>query len=98
MAAEVRWTKRARREFNQILSCLARREPDAVDIVSAASTSQVDRLADHVYLGSVYRRARRGEVRETFAASYRIFYRVEGKGAVVRIICLWHARRQEPEL
>jgi plasmid stabilization system protein ParE len=84
MAAEVRWTKRARREFNQILSYLARREPDAVDVVSAAILTQVDRLADYPYLGSVYRHARRGEVRETFSANYRVFYRVErggGRGA-----------------
>jgi plasmid stabilization system protein ParE len=97
MAAEVRWTKRSRRQFNQVLSYLARREPDAVGTVSDAITSQVERLADHAYLGSVFRRTRRGEVRETLAVNYRIFFRVERKGAVVRVLCLCHARRQDPD-
>jgi len=97
MDAEVRWSARARREFNTALSYLNRRQPDAIGTVALAIASQVQRLQGQPYLGAVFQQTRRGEVRETLAANYRIFYRVQYEGSVVRVVSIRHARRKNPD-
>ena len=96
MAAEVRWSARARREVNSALGFLARRELDAVPTVATAIMSQARRLEGQPHLGAVFQRTRRGEVRETLTANYRIFDRVPYEGTVVRIVSVRHARRKDP--
>jgi plasmid stabilization system protein ParE len=97
MDAEVRWSARARREFNSALSYLNRRQPDAVETVALAIASQVQRLQGQPYLGAVFQQTPRGEVREMLAANYRIFYRVQYEGSVVRVVSIRHARRVNPD-
>jgi plasmid stabilization system protein ParE len=97
MAAEVRWSARARRELNSALGYLNRRQPDAVGTVAMLIASQVQRILAQPYIGAAFQRTARGEVRETFAANYRIFYRVQYEGSVVRIISIRHARRKNPD-
>jgi plasmid stabilization system protein ParE len=96
MAAEVRWAARARRELNSALRYLSRRQPDAVGTVAMAIVSQVQRIQSQPFVGAAFQRTARGEVRETFAANYRIFYRVQYQGNVVRIISIRHVRRKNP--
>jgi plasmid stabilization system protein ParE len=96
MATEVRWSSRAVDELTRALDYLRLYQPDAVDTVEAAISSQVERLTWQPYLGSVYDRSSHGDVRETFAANYRIFYRVEDDGAAVEIQSIRHAKRRDP--
>ena len=96
MAAEISWTIAARRQLDAITAYLTWREPDAVDTVAEAIREQVRRLEGSPYLGAVYQRTRTGEVRETLAARYRIFYRVLGDGQHVVIMGIHHASRRDP--
>jgi plasmid stabilization system protein ParE len=76
---------------------LNRRQPNAIGAVALAIALQVQRLQGQPYLGAVFQQTRRGEVRETFAANYRIFYRVQDEGSVVQIVSIRHARRKNPD-
>ena len=96
MAATVSWTGDASRQLEAIQAYLTWREPDAVVTVAEAIREQVRRLEDTPYLGAVFQRGRRGEVRETLAARYRIFYRVMGDGQHVVIMGIHHASRRDP--
>jgi plasmid stabilization system protein ParE len=76
---------------------LNRRHPDAVGTVALAIASQVQFLRGQPHLGAVFQQTGRGEVRETLAANYRIFYRVQYEGSVVRVVSIRHARRKNPD-
>jgi plasmid stabilization system protein ParE len=96
MPAEVRWTIRGRRELTRALNWIGRHHPDGVEAVATAVQSQLERLRWTPYLSAVFQRTARGEVRETLAASYRIFYRVQHGGTVVLILSVRHVRRKDP--
>jgi plasmid stabilization system protein ParE len=97
MPAEVRWAVRGRREVTRALDWLGRHEPDAVEPVAAQIAEQLERLRWTPHLGGVFQRTARGEVRETLAANYRLFYRVQHGGTVVLILSVRHARRIDPD-
>jgi|GEM_PF-2593970 len=97
MPAEVCWTVRGRRELTHALNWIGRHHPDGVESVAQAIQSQVERLRWTPFLGTVFQRTPRGEIRETLAASYRIFYRVQHAGAVVLVLSVYHARRKDPD-
>ena len=97
MPAEVRWTVRSRRELTRALNWIGRHHPDGVEPVAQPIQSQVERLQWTPYLGTVFQRTPRGDIRETLAASNRIFYRVQHGGTVVLILSVYHARRKGPD-
>src|SRR5262249_23302335 len=74
MPAEIRWTIRGRREMTRALNWIGRHHPDGVEPVANAIQSQLERLRWTPFLGTVFQRTPRGEIRETLAARYRIFY------------------------
>ena len=97
MPAEVRWTVRGRREVTRDLNWIGQHHPDGVEPVAQAIESQVDRLRWTPFLVTVFQQTKRGEIRETLAAGYRIFYRVQHSGTVVLILSVYHARRRDPD-
>jgi plasmid stabilization system protein ParE len=96
MAREVRWTPGARRDLSRVVAWLNVHEPGAAETVAREIHSQTNRLLVLPYLGAVFARSELGDIRETFAANYRIFYRVSDDGEVVEIDHIRHASRSDP--
>ncbi len=54
-------------------------------------------LASFPFLGPLYRRGMKKEIREIAYKQYRIFYRVLEDEKRVQILTVWHGSRQEPD-
>lgn len=96
MATEVRWSDDASEQLNRALAWLGRNQPDAVETVAGAIFAETDRLTYQPYLGAVYQHLGRGDIRETFAVNYRIYYRLLDDGRIAEIERIQHASRRDP--
>lgn len=96
MGCEVVWTDTARDDFRDIVSYIAQDSQAAAERMGSEIGARVHMLAGQPFLGSVYRRSRGREIRETLCRKYRIFYRVLDERMVVEILTIRHGARREP--
>jgi plasmid stabilization system protein ParE len=96
MGCEVVWTDTARDDLRDLVGYIAQDSPKAAARIGGEIGDGVQMLASQPFLGSVYRRSRGREIRETVCRKYRIFYRVLEKPMTVEILTIRHGARREP--
>jgi addiction module RelE/StbE family toxin len=98
VAHEISWTEPATADLRDIVASLRERSEQSADTIGREIVQHVEMLRDFPRIGPLYRRGRRGQVREILCRNYRIFYRVQDSPDVVYILRVWHASRMEPPL
>jgi plasmid stabilization system protein ParE len=98
MDYEIVWTTAAVAELESITTYLARRSPSGAERAANAIAARVEALRSLPFLGEVYSRGQRGEIREVCSGQYRIFYRVLEASKQIEVLIIWRASRREPDL
>jgi toxin ParE1/3/4 len=96
MAFEVVWTLSAERDFEGIVSRIARSRPRTAAKIGRGIADRAASLRDLPFLGAVFPDESR--FREILFKKYRIFYRVEEALERVTIVRVWHGARRNPRL
>jgi toxin ParE1/3/4 len=99
MDFDLAWTESAARAFEGAMDYLGERNPDAAKRIAKSILDRVELLRSVPFMGKVYPKATRFEVRQVVVGRYRILYRVFEEANLVEILAVWHgARGGEPEL
>jgi len=97
MPLEVRWTARASDEVTRIVEYLDSRDPSWGDVVAAAISEKLEFISGTPYLSSIFETSTRGDIREVLAASYRIFFSIDGQRQRIWIESIRHVHQQDPD-
>ena len=87
----IRWTRRARCEFDEAAEFLREANPDAAMSWQEDVQRMMTMLEDFPQIGRYHRRDPDGEIREIVVGRYRFIYRLPGCGIEIRRVR--HVRR-----
>jgi plasmid stabilization system protein ParE len=96
VGCQVIFAPQAVRRLQQIVSHIARENPDAALRFGMRLVDHAELLADYPNLGVPYRK--RPGVRRLSCKPYFIYYRVKREQHIVEIMDYRHAARREPDL
>ena len=88
----------AESDVRDIVSYIARHNPDAAIRVGHALIARAEFLAHFPELGRVVPEFSRPELREIFHTSYRIIYRLKAGQSCIEIVRFWHGARGLPHI
>lgn len=88
----------AESDLREIVSYIARHNPDAALRMGNALIRRTEILAEFPDLGRVIPEFNQPQLRELIYRSYRILYRVQPDKPVIEIVRFWHAARGFPHV
>ncbi|MCP5516861.1 MAG: type II toxin-antitoxin system RelE/ParE family toxin [Verrucomicrobiales bacterium] len=98
MDFKIVWTPLARADLREIVSYIARDNPEAARRVGQRILAAVEVLCSMPELGRVVPERRGPHIREVIRGNYRIVYRVRKERRVVEVWRIWHGARGTPRL
>ena len=91
------WSDRSIRDFRSILLYVDERNEFATKRVRKHIIDRIRLLESSPRLGSLFQIANHGEVRDTRAGSFRIFYIVLDETKSIRILTIRHVKWEDPD-
>ena len=98
MAYKLIWSPAARDDLHDIVTFIARDNPNRAMSFGYELISETDRLKDFPESGRVVPEYRSNNIREIVIRPYRIVYRVNHTQEVSEIARIWHSARGVPQL
>ncbi|HYV09477.1 MAG TPA: type II toxin-antitoxin system RelE/ParE family toxin [Pyrinomonadaceae bacterium] len=98
MAYKLIWSPAARDDLHDIVTFIARDNPNRAMSFGYGLISETDRLQDFPESGRVVPEYRNDSIREIVFRPYRIVYRVNHTKQLCEIARLWHSARGIPLL
>ena len=95
MGFKIIFAPQATRRLEQIVSHVAKDNPDAALRYGMRLVDHAELLADFPELGQLYRRRR--NVRRLVCRPYFIYYRVHHDQRIVEIMDYWHSVQADPD-
>jgi plasmid stabilization system protein ParE len=88
----------AEKDLEDIVTYIARHNPDAAARLGYALIARAEGLANFPELGRIVPEFSRPHLRELSHRSYRIIYRVNADERCIDIVRFWHAARGLPQI
>ena len=85
-------------DLEEIVSYVARHNPDAASRLSYALIARAELLTQFPELGRQVPEFARKDLRELVHRSYRIIYRVKQAEQLIEVVRFWHAARGLPRI
>lgn len=98
MAYKLIWSPAARDDLHDIVTFIARDNPNRAMSFGYGLISETDRLKDFPESGRVVPEYRNDNIREILIRPYRIVYRVDHTRQISEIARIWHSARGIPQL
>ena len=98
MAHKLIWSPAARDDLHDIVTFIARDNPNRAMSFGYELMSEADRLKDFPESGRIVPEYRNDSIREIVFRPYRIVYRVNHSKQFCEIARIWHSARGVPEL
>lgn len=98
MAYKLIWSPAARDDLHDIVTFIARDNPNRAMSFGYELISETDRLKDFPESGRVVPEYRNDNIREIVIRPYRIVYRVNHTRKISEIARIWHSARGVPQL
>ncbi len=95
MAYKLIWSPAARDDLHDIVTFIARDNPNRAMSFGYELISEIDRLKDFPESGRVVPEYRNDNIREIVFRPYRIVYRVNQAKELCLIARIWHSSREE---
>ena len=96
--ARVVFTPTARAHLQEIHCYIAQDSPRAAKSLAQRLRTEAARLADYPEMGRIVPEYATSMLRELIVGSYRLIYRVDDGGKVIRIVGIIHGSRLLPRL
>ena len=89
---------RADSDLENIVSYIARHNPDAATRVGHALIARAELLTQFPEMGRVVPEFGQANLRELVYRSYRVIYRLKSSDQLIEIVGFWHAARGLPHI
>ncbi|MDP3069025.1 MAG: type II toxin-antitoxin system RelE/ParE family toxin [Opitutaceae bacterium] len=98
MALQLKWTKRASDQLDEIGNYIKADNPAAARREILGIIERAEILLSFPEMGRVYRRTPRAEYREIVVGNYRVLYLIKTAFQRIDIVTVWHGARGEPDI
>jgi len=96
MAYKLIWSPAARDDLHDIVSFIARDNPNRAMSFGYELISETDRLQEFPEFGRIVPEYRNDDIREIIYRPYRLVYRVNHEAKLCEIARVWHSAREIP--
>jgi toxin ParE1/3/4 len=98
MALELKWTKRASDQLDEIGNYIKADNPSAARREILGIIERAEILLEFPQMGRIYRRTTQAEYREIVVGNYRVLYVLKTAFQRIDIVTVWHGARGEPDI
>lgn len=98
MAFQLKWTRRASRNLDDIYNYIAADRPSVARREILGVIEKAELLTRFPEMGRVHERTPEATVREIVSGNYRILYIIKPAFQRIDIVTVWHGARGQPEI